>query len=97
MLLNREVAHLDGRQPAVELDPFFATDRREVEPELGAREKQLGVHVIFGDRIHAAGLGQIAGYRDPAFSFIGALDQVRLEVAVLVIFESDVDGPSVVL
>ena len=97
LFLDSEVAHHDGGQADVELHPLLAADVAPVEAEFGAGEEQLRIHVIFGDGVHAAALGQVAGDVDPGLAVIGALDQIGFEVAVLVVLVGDVDGAGIVL
>ena len=47
--MNREVAHLNRRQSAPELNPFLSAVNREEKTKLGADEKQIRVDVIFGN------------------------------------------------
>src|SRR4051812_13494363 len=97
LALNGEVADLNGRETDIELDPFLAPDLGEVEAELRADEQQVPVDVIFGDGIDAARLRKIAGDVRPGFALVGALENVRFEVAVLMAIVRDVDDTGVVL
>ena len=96
-LLDGQVAHHDGGQSDVQLGPLFAADLGEVEAELGAGEQQLGIDVILGERVDAAALGQVAADADPGLAAVGALDDVGLEVAILVVFVGHIDRAGVML
>ena len=84
-------------RPMFSLIHFSPPMLREVEAEFGAGEQQLRVDVVFGDGVHAAALGQVAGDVDPGLALVGALDQVGLEVAVLVILVGHVHRAGIVL
>ena len=43
--------------------------------------------MIFREAIHGAALGQVTGDRHPTLARIGALEQIRREIAVLVVVE----------
>ena len=80
--------------------PFSAVHRRppslrEEKAELRAREQKRRVRRILDDGVDAAALGKVAGDRDPGAAAVGAPEQVRLEVAHLVIVEGGVDDRGV--
>ncbi len=96
-LLNREIANLDGRQSAVQLNPLLAADGGEIQAKFSACKQQLGIHVVFHQRVHRSVFGKVSGDGDETLAAVRALDQVRFEVAVLVVFKHNVDGAGVML
>ena len=71
-LLDREIAHLDRRQAALQLDPLLAAVGGEEEAELGAGEEEVPVARILDEGVDRAALRQVAGDRDPALAAVGA-------------------------
>ena len=57
--LNGNVAHLNRRQSALELNPFLSAVYRKKEAKLRADEKQVWIYVIFGNRPHRMVCGEI--------------------------------------
>src|SRR4029079_13148551 len=87
----RDVANGDRRQPG-NLRPVLAGVGAPVRGELGDGEEEGGGDMGLRDGVGRAALGQIADDRLPGSSAVGALQQVRLEVAVLVVFGGDIYG-----
>ena len=80
--LDRHIAHGNRRQVRAQPNPLLAAVNGKEQTELGPDEEQVGVDVILGKREHRVIVRQIAGDR-PAPAAVGALVDVRLEVAVL--------------
>ena len=97
LFLYRQIAHRNGRHAAFELRPAPASVNGEKKTKLRPHEKELRIHWIFRDGKHHAVLRQIAGDRVPAMTVVAALEQVRFEVAHLVIVKAGVDGIRIVL
>ena len=72
-LLDPEVAHGDGREAALELDPLRAAVLRDEEAELRAGEEQLRIDAVFDERVAAAARRQVAGDRRPRLAAVAAL------------------------
>ncbi len=85
--VNGDVADGDGRQAAFHLNPFCAAVNRKEKAEFRADEKQIRINVVFGNRVERTALGQVSGNRIPGFSRVGAFQNIRLEIAVLMIVE----------
>ena len=82
--------------PAI-LHPVLAAVLAQVGPNSVPANSRSRIDVIFGDRVGRAARRQIAGDRRPRPAAVGALEQVRREVAVLVVLERGVDRARVVL
>src|SRR6185295_19500365 len=82
---------------AANLDPVLSAVLAPVGGELGSGKQQIRIDVILGDRVGRAARGKIAGDRLPAAAAVGALEEIRREVAVLVILGGDIHGGGVVL
>ena len=95
--LNGQIAHLDGRHAALELDPALALIGAEVEAEFGTGKKQRALHMILDQRVNTAALGQAGGDRTPALAKISTAQQIGLEITILVIVEGGIHGVGSVL
>src|SRR5439155_20436265 len=89
-LLDRDFADRN-RGNARDLAPVLAAVLAPVRGELGAGEEQTRIHVILRDRIGRAARRRIAGNGFPGPSRVGALEQVRREVAVLMVLDGRVN------
>ena len=90
LALDRQVAHGDGRQPALEPEPPVAAVEGAVQAELRAGEKQVRIDVVLRDGQHRAVRRQVALDGKPGAAGIGALQQIRAEVGVLVVVKRGV-------
>ncbi len=90
--LDGEVAEGDVRRAAAELHPLLAAVDGEEDAELRPEEEQLGADVVLDDAPQDLSLRQVTGDRGPGPAAVGALQQVRGEVARLVVVDDRVDG-----
>jgi hypothetical protein len=76
---------------------LLAAIAADEQSPLGAREKQIAIDMIFGQRIHAPLLGKIPRNRAPRAAHVDRLHHVRLEIAGLMIVERRVHDIRIVL
>ncbi len=88
--LNVQIAHGDRRHTAFELNPFLSAVHREEQTKFSSGEQQVWIHVIFRDGPNWSILRQVRAERSPGSPGVSGLQQVRFEVGVLVIVESDI-------
>ena len=61
-------------------------------PNSVPHEEQVRIDVILGEAVDRAARRQVAGDARPRLARVGALQQVRREVGVLVVVEAGIDG-----
>src|SRR5262249_13895594 len=88
-LLNLEVANRNGRNTLPEPDPAVSTIGGERETEFCSEEQQVGIHVILDDGPGWIALRKIADDARPRAAEVGALEDVRFEIAALEIIQRD--------
>jgi hypothetical protein len=69
----------------------------QFQPELGAAEQQVAVDVVFRDAVDGSPRRQVARGARPRLARVGRFQDVRCEVAVLVVVEAGVHRAGVVL
>ena len=90
-LLEGEVADVDRRHPALELDPLLPAVVREEETELRPAVEEARLLRVLGHGVDRPARGEVPGDRGPGLPAVRALQEVGLEVAPLVVVEGRVD------
>ena len=95
-LLDLQVAHRDGGKISFELYPLLAAVHREEQTKFRAHKQQVGIDRVFRECQHRAVIRQVAGDGIPGTPAIGALQQIRFEIAFLMILERGIHSTNVV-